>query len=242
MPGRRARTGRGRASSGRSGRGAGTRWKSRYAAGARLIAVPGWPLPTFWTASMASARTVSTARWSRSVQSSFEVLTGQGSFDVACSAGRAWQELRARAYSREIGPIRRPARPRERAVGRSIQWADLPLGRTAKRPSRRDDPRSRVTAVDSRRGGQVPAARSTSDGVAVGRPRRTAGQTASAYVALTKPRIIELLLVTTVPTMFLAAGRRPVAVAGRRHAGRRRRSPRAARTPSTATSTATSTR
>jgi protoheme IX farnesyltransferase len=28
----------------------------------------------------------------------------------------------------------------------------------------------------------------------------------SAYVALTKPRIIELLLVTTVPTMFLAAG------------------------------------
>ena len=28
----------------------------------------------------------------------------------------------------------------------------------------------------------------------------------SAYVALTKPRIIELLLVTTVPAMFLAAG------------------------------------
>ena len=28
----------------------------------------------------------------------------------------------------------------------------------------------------------------------------------SAYVALTKPRIIELLLVTTVPVMFLAAG------------------------------------
>ena len=28
----------------------------------------------------------------------------------------------------------------------------------------------------------------------------------SAYVSLTKPRIIELLLVTTVPVMFLAAG------------------------------------
>ena len=28
----------------------------------------------------------------------------------------------------------------------------------------------------------------------------------SAYVGLTKPRIIELLLVTTVPAMFLAAG------------------------------------
>jgi heme o synthase len=27
-----------------------------------------------------------------------------------------------------------------------------------------------------------------------------------AYIALTKPRIIELLLVTTVPPMFLAAG------------------------------------
>ena len=32
---------------------------------------------------------------------------------------------------------------------------------------------------------------------------------ASAYVALTKPRIIELLLVTTVPTMILAAGEIP---------------------------------
>ncbi|WP_058235682.1 heme o synthase [Devriesea agamarum] len=30
--------------------------------------------------------------------------------------------------------------------------------------------------------------------------------TARAYVALTKPRIIELLLITTIPTMFLAAG------------------------------------
>ena len=37
-------------------------WKRRYAAGARLIAVPGWPLPTFSTASAASTRTVSTAR------------------------------------------------------------------------------------------------------------------------------------------------------------------------------------
>jgi protoheme IX farnesyltransferase len=51
-----------------------------------------------------------------------------------------------------------------------------------------------VTAVDSR----LPkATRST-------RPRRTARQAISGYVALTKPRIIELLLVTTVPTMFLA--------------------------------------
>lgn len=38
------------------------------------------------------------------------------------------------------------------------------------------------------------------------RPRRSLGQLVRAYVALTKPRIIELLLVTTVPTMFLAEG------------------------------------
>ncbi|HEU4913214.1 MAG TPA: heme o synthase [Actinomycetes bacterium] len=38
------------------------------------------------------------------------------------------------------------------------------------------------------------------------RPRRTVRQVLSGYVALTKPRIIELLLVTTVPTMLLAEG------------------------------------
>jgi heme o synthase len=53
-----------------------------------------------------------------------------------------------------------------------------------------------VTAVDSR-----PAADSTTS-----RPRRTRRQSVVGYVALTKPRIIELLLVTTVPTMFLAEG------------------------------------
>jgi protoheme IX farnesyltransferase len=36
--------------------------------------------------------------------------------------------------------------------------------------------------------------------------RRTATSTVGAYLALTKPRIIELLLVTTVPTMVLAEG------------------------------------
>ncbi|MBA3688403.1 MAG: protoheme IX farnesyltransferase [Chloroflexi bacterium] len=35
-------------------------------------------------------------------------------------------------------------------------------------------------------------------------PRASVGQTLRAYLALTKPRIIELLLVTTVPTMVLA--------------------------------------
>ena len=52
-----------------------------------------------------------------------------------------------------------------------------------------------MTAVDSR----PSVATST-------RPQRTARQAVTGYVALTKPRIIELLLVTTVPTMFLAEG------------------------------------
>jgi protoheme IX farnesyltransferase len=40
-------------------------------------------------------------------------------------------------------------------------------------------------------------------------PRRNIAGVIRAYVALTKPRIIELLLVTTVPAMFLAAGGLP---------------------------------
>ena len=39
--------------------------------------------------------------------------------------------------------------------------------------------------------------------------RRSPVRRARAYLALTKPRIIELLLVTTVPTMVLAAGGLP---------------------------------
>jgi protoheme IX farnesyltransferase len=53
-----------------------------------------------------------------------------------------------------------------------------------------------VTAVD---------ARPPSTGVAA-RPPRSIRQIVGGYVALTKPRIIELLLVTTVPTMLLAEG------------------------------------
>ena len=42
-----------------------------HAAGARLIAVPGWPLPVFWTASAARTRAVSTARISTSDHPAF---------------------------------------------------------------------------------------------------------------------------------------------------------------------------
>jgi heme o synthase len=43
---------------------------------------------------------------------------------------------------------------------------------------------------------------------------RTTGDTVRAYIALTKPRIIELLLVTTVPAMVLATRELPGATAG----------------------------
>jgi protoheme IX farnesyltransferase len=46
--------------------------------------------------------------------------------------------------------------------------------------------------------GQIPPSTGTSGG------RRPVGQLVRAYIALTKPRIIELLLVTTVPAMILA--------------------------------------
>ncbi|MGH6657935.1 MAG: heme o synthase, partial [Actinocrinis sp.] len=43
------------------------------------------------------------------------------------------------------------------------------------------------------------------DAVASGAARPAWRETLSAYIALTKPRIIELLIVTTIPVMFLAA-------------------------------------
>jgi hypothetical protein len=71
-------------------------------------------------------------------------------------------------------------------------------------------------------------------------PARTARQSARAYFLLTKPRIIELLLVTTVPTMFIAARGvpSPWLMAATLFGGALSRP---ARTSSTATWTATST-
>lgn len=72
-----------------------------------------------------------------------------------------------------------------------------------------DDQRTEVyvTVVDAD-SSLEPAGAPTGAGVLASPPSRSqrAVATVRAYVALTKPRIIELLLVTTVPTMFLAAG------------------------------------
>jgi len=54
----------------------------------------------------------------------------------------------------------------------------------------------------------VPAARRAA-GARLAGSRQSPATVLRAYVALTKPRIIELLLVTTVPVMFLAAGGAP---------------------------------
>src|SRR4029077_15171060 len=86
--------------------------------GARLIAVPGCPLPTFWTASMASTRTVSTARSSTSVQArSGVVLTALLRDSVPRAIDTRGRQLRP--YS---GPpidshsdLRRPDGPAQRA-------------------------------------------------------------------------------------------------------------------------------
>src|SRR5262245_21139002 len=53
--------------------------------------------------------------------------------------------------------------------------------------------------------GSASAAASAGSGAAPPRALSRARARVRAYVTLTKPRIVELLLVTTVPTMFLAA-------------------------------------
>lgn len=55
---------------------------------------------------------------------------------------------------------------------------------------------------------QVPGAPALPAPQPVAEPR-SVGASVRAYVALTKPRVIELLLITTIPVMFLAAGGTP---------------------------------
>ena len=71
---------------------------------------------------------------------------------------------------------------------------------------------------------------------------RRVGATALAYFHLTKPRVIELLLVTTLPAMILAAGEMPSLAPDRSRCCSAARSPPVAPTPSTAGSSATATR
>jgi protoheme IX farnesyltransferase len=65
---------------------------------------------------------------------------------------------------------------------------------------------AQTAGVESSSGGGVPDEEKAE---AASRPQSTVRERVNAYVALTKPRIIELLLVTTLPAMILAAVRMP---------------------------------
>ena len=143
------------------------------------------------------------------------------------SGPHGWGERRRRRRrpgdgGSRVNPLVRALAARDRRAGR--QWAGSVPGRGRLVLSRCRNP---VTAPPSLRMPSCPPAP-----VALG--------PVGAYVALTKPRIIELLLVTTLPAMVLAAARLPVLAAGRRDPGRRHAAA-GAPTSSTASSTATST-
>src|SRR5450631_3851773 len=173
------------------------------------MAVPGCPLPAFCTASAASSLTVSTARTSTSVHPA-RVAIGAASdasrllLVVPWTRSLALRSVTDRAYPEQ----HRLGRPHDRARTRNVVRLHLPSGRlglvgfcvpstthlTGLPPHSVTPPtRMPVTAVE-------PRSDPVSNGLGHPRGRRTVVD----YVALTKPRIIELLLVTTFPTMFLA--------------------------------------
>lgn len=78
-------------------------------------------------------------------------------------------------------------------------------------PAPLDDAATSASASAAVLGASVarPAPRTTALPAAVGSPLRAALGKVPAFVALTKPRVIELLLVTTLPTMILAQGAFP---------------------------------
>src|SRR5918995_2486372 len=171
-----------------------TFWKRRYASGARLMAVPGCPLPTFCTASAARTRTVSTARTSRSVHPAF--FASGREISRLRPGGAFWLRLVV------VAVVTRASLRGGEALGRSVdhpsvcttRWLGSRNARRLESPGTfQADPKDDVATTPM-----------TTDAVSVS--RRDRRRTLGSYVAMTKPRIIELLLVTTVPVMFLAEG------------------------------------
>ena len=253
-----------------------------------LIAVPGWPLPTFWTASMASTRTVSIARRSSSPKPSGRVGCGWAGLpvgaSVAASAGASGPVLcvmwcGAPSGRSGVGQLDRSCVPGVacRHSGRDACGPGHPSSSTSALPAARPQHQRRSTLViraQRRAGGRtgaglqwlrfpspvrkrlgalLPARRRARRAPGDGAVRASTesarapagappcGRRLGAYVALTKPRIIELLLVTT--RAGDDAGRPGLAVvaAAARHAGRRhargRRGQRLQLLRTTATST-----
>src|SRR5690625_1732324 len=139
------------------------------------MAVPGWPLPVFSTASIARSRTVSTA-WSSSVD--------QVNAALPAEAARSGESVTSPSLASHGGPSQRTqamthvARDPDRVVAHVL----LPCFVEG----------SPVTAVES-----APAPMREHRAVST---RETIG----AYVSLMKLRVVELLLITTVPAMVLA--------------------------------------
>src|SRR5690349_5574241 len=185
-----------------------TFWKSRYAAGARLMAVPGWPLPTFWTASIARPRAVSTARRS---MSSHSRVAGRADFLVNAVPLGGVQPGAVRITAQQGWPRLRPYRRGrvdstvpEGRPGRRNSWPFILRFPAVRVPSAHVLPRfSTVSHVGPN--AAASARPSTGDPGAAAEAAKTWRDVVAAYVGLTKPRVIELLLLTTVPVMFYAA-------------------------------------
>ena len=213
--------------------------------------MPGWPLPAFCTASAASSRAVSTALVSRSVHHVGCAVVHDVGLPVGVGHGRS-RSLRWCSELVVCKGLPLGQRSHHRCVAENVSCRSAGAAEPAFGADRTGGYAGPVTQTPV-----APVPTGLEDGVdatavAVAarampgtgwqtRPRPHRSRVA-AYVALTKPRIIELLLVTTLPSMMLAAGGLP-ALGGRRWSRwSAARSPRAARTRSTATSTATSTR
>ena len=182
--------------------------------------MPGWPLPTFCTASIASTRAVSTARWSRSVQSSLGVTSV---CSRACASASRGVRRGRPPHGQSVGRAECASRTHRRRPQRTrlcTRLADLLTPARAHRSGRR--PRRR-SCTGTRLGDDLLHASERCPAELARRPRgvrdrrrparlraarhdrtSTLRDVVAAYVGLTKPRIIELLLLTTVPVMFLA--------------------------------------
>src|SRR3954470_4464596 len=181
-----------------------------------LIAVPGCPLPTFWTASIASTRTVSIARRSSSPNPSGSVGFGWGGRPVgeslAASAGASDPVLRVSMCSSllEVGVIAlRPTRSTGGSTSRTLVIpAGAPPVRGLQLPGL-SSPSETVPLADQVRGPAPsrgnPVTALSERGLAPSRARSAVALRVGGFVALTKPKLVELLLVTTLPAMMMAA-------------------------------------
>ena len=186
--------------------------------------MPGWPLPTFSTASAASTRAVSTARSIDLVPTQFRHRTaflGRGHVPSAALTAERRRGVGARArvffqHTKRHAPPAMPdcvtagvRTPLATAVVPSrrgdvlLTWRRCPIVRPARRRRIRCIDLGRISADDCGGDGHHDDGRA---GIARTARAPLLGRTIRAYVALTKPRVLELLLVTTVPVMILAEG------------------------------------